>query len=167
VSNGSDTTPDEPPDDNETFASLDEALDDEDAYGSAFRTGPEGERDLDEDFTVDQEELEEAGANFDDPERLSLIDGGMDDPDGVGPAPVRDAERGWDVDPCWERDRRSGGTGTYPGAADSADADGDAVSDDSLLDEPDQPDDPELQIVPVSDLDEVPDDAPGSDSARW
>jgi hypothetical protein len=166
VSNG-DSTPDQAPDDNEAFENLDEALDDEDAYGSAFRPGPEGERDIDDDLIVDQEELEEAGANFDDPERLALIDGGMDDPDGAGPAPKADPERGWDIDPCWERPRSDGGRGTYAGAASSWDADGDAVSDDSLLDDPDLPDDPELEITPVGDLDEIPDDAPGSDSARW
>ncbi len=166
MSNGTDT-PDEAPDDNETFANLDESLDDEDAYGSAFRLGPEGERDIDDDLTVDQEELEEAGANFDDPERLALIDGGMDDPDGAGPAPVRDPERGWDVDPCWERSPSGGGSGAYPDAASGAGADGDAVSSDSLLDDPDLPEDPELDIIPVGDLDDIPDDAPGSDSARW
>jgi hypothetical protein len=166
VSNGTDT-PDEAPDDNETFANLDEALDDDDAYGSAFRRGPEGERDIDDDLTVDQEELEEAGANLDDPERLALIDGGMDDPDGAGPAPAPDPERGWDVDPSWERPSSAGGRDEYPGAASYAGADGDATSSDSVLDDPDLPDDPELEIIPVSDLDEVPDDAPGSDSARW
>jgi hypothetical protein len=166
VSNGFDT-PDEPPDNNEAFASLDESLDDEDAYGSAFEPGPEGERDLDAELTVDEAELEEAGANLDDPERLSLLDGGMDDPDGVGPAPSVDEERGWDVDPRWERPRAEGGAGVYPGEASYADADGDAVSDDCLLDVPDLPEDPALEITPAADLDELPDDAPGSDSARW
>jgi hypothetical protein len=166
VSNGIDT-PDEPPDDNETFANLDESLDDEDAYGGAFRPGPEGERDLDEDVVVDQAELEEAGANLDDPERLSLIDGGMDDPDGAGPAPAIDPEQGWDVDPCWDRPRSDGGTGPYAGAAAYADADGDAVSDDSLLDVPDLAEDPALEIIPVADLDNIPDDAAGADSAHW
>ncbi|MCL2395311.1 MAG: hypothetical protein FWC87_11575 [Acidimicrobiaceae bacterium] len=157
---------DEPPDENEAFANLDESLDDEDAYGSAFEVGPEGERDLDVDLTVDQMELEEAGANFDDPERVSLLQGGMDDPDGTGPPEV-DPERGWDIDPCWERPRSSGGPGPYAGFANDAGADGDAVSDDCLLDVPDGPGDPELEISPAADLDEIPDDAPGSDSAHW
>lgn len=159
--------PEEPPDDNEAFANLDESLDDEDAYGSAFRPGPEGERDLDADLTVDQAELEEAGANLDDPERVSLLEGGMDDPDGTGPSSDVDPESGWDIDPCWERPRASGGRGYYAGFASDAGADGDAVSDDCLLDVPDGPGDPQLEIDAVADLDEVPDDAPGSDSARW
>jgi hypothetical protein len=160
-------TPDDPPDENEAFASLDESLDDEDAYGGAFRPGPEGERDLDGELTVDQAELEEAGANFDDPERLSILDGGMDDPDGTGPAPERDAEDGWDVDPSWERPRAEGGPGSYAGESSEVDADGDAVSEDCLLDVPEADGDPELSITSVADLDEVPDDAAGPDSAHW
>lgn len=158
--------PEEPPDENEAFANLDESLDDEDAYGSAFGPGPEGERDLDIDLAVDQMELEEAGASLDDPERVSLLEGGMDDPDGTGPPDV-DPESGWDIDPCWERPRSSGGRGPYAGYANDSGADGDAVSDDCLLDVPDGPGDPELEISPAADLDEIPDDAPGSDSASW
>lgn len=165
MSTGSDI-PEEPPDENEAFANLDESLDDEDAYGSAFIPGPEGERDLDTDLTVDQVELEEAGADLDDPERLSVLEGGMDDPDGTGPA-GEDPESGWDIDPCWERPRSAGGRGPYAGYASDAGADGDADSDDCLLDVPDGPGDPELEISSVADLDEVPDDAPGSDSASW
>jgi hypothetical protein len=52
---------------------------------------------------VDGRELEEAGAVFDDPEALVTLDGGMDDPDGLGETSQRrraqegDAE-GWDLD---------------------------------------------------------------------
>jgi hypothetical protein len=50
---------------------------------------------------VDDRELEEAGAKFDDPEVLATLDGGIDDPDGVGnPYRSRQAgeEEGWDLD---------------------------------------------------------------------
>ena len=36
-----------------------------------------------DDSDVDLEEYEEAGALFDDPEKLALLSGGMDDPDGA------------------------------------------------------------------------------------
>ena len=49
---------------------------------------------------VDETELEEAGANLDDPDRVSVLAGAMDDPDGTGPPEHgNDAEAGWDVDP--------------------------------------------------------------------
>ncbi len=76
----------EPPDDNEAYESLDESLDAEDALGD----GPEGERELDRDLVVDQEELAELGADLDDPERLSVLEGAMDDPDGSGPYDIAD-----------------------------------------------------------------------------
>jgi hypothetical protein len=37
----------------------------------------------DSDADVDVEEYEEAGALFDDPERIAMLQGGIDDPDGV------------------------------------------------------------------------------------
>jgi hypothetical protein len=37
----------------------------------------------DSDADVDVEEYEEAGALFDDPERIALLEGGIDDPDGI------------------------------------------------------------------------------------
>jgi hypothetical protein len=37
----------------------------------------------DSDADVDVDEYEEAGALFDDPERIALLEGGIDDPDGV------------------------------------------------------------------------------------
>jgi hypothetical protein len=87
----------EPPDDNEAFANLDESLDDEDNLQPG--EGPEGRRDLGTDVVVDELELEEAGADLDDPEQMSLLDGGMDDPDGSGAAPGEsdDPDAGWDV----------------------------------------------------------------------
>jgi hypothetical protein len=143
---------DEPPDENEAFANLDEALDDED--GVRPGAGPEGERDLDRDIVVDQAELEEAGANLDDPERISLLDGGMDDPDGSGPPPRVDAddEAGWDVDPV-----------THSAARADDEDDTYGLTDRDLVDVP--PLDDEV-LYPELDLDEIPDDAPGLDGGR-
>ncbi len=148
---------DEPPDENEAFENLDESLDDQD--GVQPGSGPEGARDLDSQLVVDQAELEELGANLDDPERMALLDGGMDDPDGSGPpAPANDDEAGWDVDPV---SHPAGGP-----AGEDVNADGDAISEAVLVDVPplDEEDD---AYVPVDlDLDQIVDDAPGFDGGR-
>ena len=147
---------DAPPDDNEAYANLDESLDDED--GLRPGRGPEGQRDLDSEIVVDREELEEAGAQLDDPERLSILDGGFDDPDGSGPPAADDDEAGWDVDPLQRRGVSEWSEG------DEVDADGDAIAGSQLLDLPglDEGDDPSAGI----DFDEIPDDAPGLDGGR-
>jgi hypothetical protein len=156
----------EPPDENEAFANLDESLDDVDALGAESGGGPEGTRDLDTDLIVDRAELEEAGADLDDPESMSLLDGGMDDPDGTG-APrgerADDDEAGWDVDPV-TADAGGGG-----GAQSDAGADGDAIPEDILVDVPEVVGDPELEEIDTDEaaLEQFPDDAPGADSARW
>jgi hypothetical protein len=144
------------PDDNEAFANLDESLDDEDSVRPGH--GPEGERDLDTDLIVDTEELEEAGALLDDPERIALLDGGIDDPDGSGPPAFEDDDAGWDVDPLQRDAVRDWSEG------DEVDADGDAVPSSRLLDLPevDDDDDPSAGI----DFDQIPDDAPGLDGDR-
>jgi hypothetical protein len=141
--------PEEPPGENEAFESFDEALDDEDAVSGDPGGGHEAARDLDTELVVDETELEEAGANLDDPERISLLDGGMDDPDGSGPPPRRADEAGWNLDP--------------------EDAMADEEDDDRPIDEPEESVDPALEITDTdaTDLDQVPDDAPGPDSARW
>jgi hypothetical protein len=128
---------DEPPDDNEAFANLDESLDDEDALGH----GPEGGRDLGTDIVVDHKELQEVGAELDDPEQMAMLDGAMDDPVSTATA------------------------GEQTGIG----ADGDAVTDDVLVDVPEVPDDLELELAATdpAEMDRIPDDAPGSDSARW
>jgi hypothetical protein len=50
---------------------------------------------------VDHLELEEIGAEFDDPEVIVVLEGGMDDPDGidipVAGSPVGVDEAGWDL----------------------------------------------------------------------
>jgi hypothetical protein len=148
--------PEEPPEETETFENLDEALDDEDEVGGGSGVRHEGARDLDTDLTVDEAELEEVGANLDDPEQMSILDGGIDDPDGSGPArhSRRDDETdGWDLDP----ESRE---------ADSDEDDSVDPEDGLPVDESDGPD-LEITSTDATDLDQVPDDAPGSDSARW
>lgn len=87
----------------EALEPWDEALDDEDDLDPEG-TGAEraeGERSLDRQLVVDDAELEEAGAELDDPEGFSVLDGGIDDPDGAG-QPAHGRRRleddGWDLD---------------------------------------------------------------------
>jgi hypothetical protein len=80
----------------------DEALDAEDEVEPDTPVGAEGERSLDRQLVVDQAELDEAGAGLDDPEDLAVLDGGIDDPDGVGRSAGQGSRRpddaGWDLD---------------------------------------------------------------------
>jgi hypothetical protein len=151
---------DETPDENEQYESLDEALDEEDLPGHSGAS--EGARDLDVDVIVDRTALEEVGAQLDDSEQMSMLDGGIDDPDGAGPPAARDdPDAGWDVDPVVADHEQ--------GQQADAGAEGDAVTGDVLEDVPELQQDPELEIVATDalELEEVSDDAPGADSARW
>ena len=95
-------SPDEPLE-TEAFDAWDEALDSEDELEPDVLDRPEGERALDLQLVVDERELEELGAEFDDPEQFAVLDGFMDDPDGVG-APTLSTraretdDQGWDLD---------------------------------------------------------------------
>jgi hypothetical protein len=148
--------PNQPPEDSEQYEDVDEALDEQDATGEGS-----GQRDI-EDMTVDRAELEEAGADLEDEGQISILDGGIDDPDGSGPPEDRDdVEAGWDVDPVTAD--RGGGEQADVGA------EGDAITEDELIDVPDLEDDPELELIDTdpTDMEQIPDDAPGADSARW
>ena len=69
-----------------------------------------------------RQELEEAGAVLDDPEALTVLDGGLDDPDGVGGPTARELARAGDTE-GWDLDAPE-----VPGSADDADdADGTAA----------------------------------------
>ena len=81
----------------------------DDATDEAARLDPEFEEEveldpsLDPHLQIDEKELEEAGAAFDDPEQLSVLDGLVDDPDGLGePSTLTRARatdpEGWDLD---------------------------------------------------------------------
>jgi hypothetical protein len=145
-------TPKQPPEDE----NVDLALDEQDATGESF-----GQRQI-EDMTADRTELEEAGADLGDEDQMSILDGGIDDPDGSGPAEDRDdIEAGWDVDPVTadRRGRKQADEG----------AEGDAVTEDDLIDVPAIEDDPELEVIDTdpADMEEIPDDSPDADPDRW
>ena len=95
-------SPDEPLE-TETFEQGDEAFDE------ASRIRPSEVEDVEQDPTlnptlqVDERELEEAGAEFDDPERMVTLEGGIDDPDGIadpslGADELGGTADGWSLD---------------------------------------------------------------------
>jgi hypothetical protein len=140
----------QPPEDSTLYEDVDEDLDEEDATGEGF-----GQRDI-EDMTVDRTELKESGGELDDEGQMSLLEGGIDDPDGSGPSENADAEEaGLDVDPVTADHR--GGRQTGVGAED------DEVGEDELL--PDIEDDPELEVIDTdpADLEKIPDGYPNVD----
>jgi hypothetical protein len=101
MSDGSEWSPDQPLE-TEAFEGWDEALDAGDEGEPEGLAPSEGERSLDRQLFVDQAEEDEAGVGLDDPERMAVLSGGIDDPDGIETAPL-DAERrpgdeGWDLD---------------------------------------------------------------------
>jgi hypothetical protein len=102
MSQTDDWSPDEPSG-TEPFEQGDEAFDEETQLDSEFLESVELDPSLDPTLQVDDRELEEAGAVFDDPEALVTLGGGGDDPDGLGePSPRRRAQagddEGWDLD---------------------------------------------------------------------
>jgi hypothetical protein len=100
MSQSDEQSPDEPLG-TETFEQGDEALDEESRVNPDFLEELEQDPSIDPTVLVDDLELEEAGAKFDDPEALATLDGGIDDPDGVGQSPSRarrEDEEGWDLD---------------------------------------------------------------------
>jgi hypothetical protein len=106
-------SPDEPPD-TEAFEQGDEALDDASRIDPNLVEDVQLDPSLNPTLQVDERELEEAGAEFDDPEGLVTLDGGIDDPDGLGESTSsarsrREDETGWDLDAPLSR-------GTKPGA---------------------------------------------------
>jgi hypothetical protein len=113
-----DHSPDEPQG-TETFEQGDEALAESSRIDPDFLEALELDPSLEPSLQLDERELEEAGAEFDDPEDIVLLDGGIDDPDGrEGPTPrrlAREADHeGWDLD--------TPVAGTPDGAEDGAEA---------------------------------------------
>jgi hypothetical protein len=140
----------QPPEDSTLYEDVDEALDEQDATGEGS-----GQRDI-EDMTVDRTALKEIGGNLEDESQVSILEGGLDDPDGSGPAEDRDDdEAGWDVDPV-TAERRGG---KLVGVGDEADE----VGEDELL--PDTEDDPELEVIETdpADLENIPERYPNVD----
>jgi hypothetical protein len=102
VSQSNDWSPDEPLG-TESFEQGDEALDESSRTTPELIEEVEGDPSLDPTSQVDELELEEAGAELDDPEGLVTVSGGMDDPDGLGEPTNRTRSRrddkgGWDLD---------------------------------------------------------------------
>ena len=99
MSDSGDWTPDDSLD-TETYDSWDEELDEQDALTPNATEDPEGERSLDRQLFVDEAEAQEAGVALDDPARLAVLDGGIDDPDGAAPVASRERseDEGWDLD---------------------------------------------------------------------
>ncbi len=92
--------PDEP---TEIYEQGDEAIDEASQLDPDFIEELELDPSLDPNFQVDDKELEEAGAELDDPEQMATLDGLIDDPDGLGEASPRTRTReddpdGWDLD---------------------------------------------------------------------
>ncbi len=97
-----DWSPDEPLG-SEAFEQGDEAIDDASRLDSNLVEELEQDPSLDPTLQVDERELEEAGAEFDDPERMVTLEGGIDDPDGLAEVTSSarrrlQGEGGWDLD---------------------------------------------------------------------
>ncbi len=99
---GDEWSPDEPLG-TETFDQGDDAIAEAARLDPDFLDELQQDPELDPDRQVDDRELEELGADLDDPEQEATLDGLMDDPDGLGgPGPRtalrrQDAE-GWELD---------------------------------------------------------------------
>jgi hypothetical protein len=102
MSDDDEQSPDEPLG-TETFEQGDEALDEEVRIDPEFIEAVQQDPSLDPTLDADELELEEAGATFDDPEAMATLDGGIDDPDGVGSSGGKrraqdGRDEGWDLD---------------------------------------------------------------------
>jgi hypothetical protein len=96
-----DWSPDEPLG-SETFEQRDEAIAENESLEANDDNGLEDAFPHDV-SAVDERELEEAGVELDDPEQFAVLEGGMDDPDGLGEPPrlaeLRSEDRGgWELD---------------------------------------------------------------------
>jgi hypothetical protein len=101
MSENDEWSPDEPLG-TETFEQGDEARDEDSRIDSDLVEDLEEDPSLDRTLQVDERELEEVGAELDDPEVLVILEGGMDDPDGLGEPSSRARSRredneGWDL----------------------------------------------------------------------
>ncbi len=102
MSQNDDWSPDEPLG-TEAFEQGDEALDEDSRIDSSFIEDVEQDPSLNPTLQSDERELEESGAELDDPEELVTLSGGIDDPDGLGEPTSRTRSRsegvgGWDLD---------------------------------------------------------------------
>ncbi len=95
---GDEWSPDEPLG-TETFRQGDVAEDEGERTSRSFLEDLEQDPSLDPALVADELELEELGAQLDDPELLVTLEGGIDDPDGVERPPTRprDQDQGWEL----------------------------------------------------------------------
>ena len=87
----------------EIFEQGDDAIDESTRLDPDFEEVLEIDPSLDPHFQVDERELEEVGAELDDPEQIAVLDGMIDDPDGAGGPSAHTVAReedpeGWDLD---------------------------------------------------------------------
>ena len=87
----------------EAFEQGDEAFDEAARLDPMFIEAVEIDPAIDPAFELDEKELDEAGAQLDDPESIATLRIGIDDPDGVGGPTVSETARlededGWDLD---------------------------------------------------------------------
>ena len=105
----------------EIFEQGDDAIDESSRLDPDFEEELEIDPSLDPHLQIDEKELEEAGAELDDPEQIAVLDGLIDDPDGLGePSPLsrsQDADAdGWDLDAPIVRVDADDGPSTDDGA---------------------------------------------------
>jgi hypothetical protein len=88
----------------EVFEQGDEAHDESTRIDPDLVEAVENDPSLDPALQVDERELEEVGAELDDPEAIVTLEGGSDDPDGLGEPSSHTLvrregeEEGWDLD---------------------------------------------------------------------
>ncbi len=102
MSTSDEWSPDEPSG-TDPFEQGDEAIAEKTELDPDFAEALELDPSLDPTLETDERELEEAGAEFDDPEAMVVLDGGIDDPDGLGEPTDRERaeatdDEGWDLD---------------------------------------------------------------------
>ena len=118
MGNGDEWSPDEDLG-TETFRQGDVAEDEGERVDSGFLEDLEQDPSLDPALVADEVELEELGAQLDDPELLVTLEGGMDDPDGIDrpTSPGRHAEpdAGWDLAAPLVPGEEAGGAGLESG----------------------------------------------------
>ena len=100
MSSGDEWSPDEALG-TETFRQGDVAEDEGERINPSFLEDLELDPSLEPSLVADELELEELGAQLDDPELLVTLEGGMDDPDGIDvpvPRHRHEEEEGWQLD---------------------------------------------------------------------
>ncbi len=87
----------------DAFEQGDEAIDEAERVDPEFAEDLQLDPSLDPTLQADDRELEESDAKLGDPEALATLEGGIDDPDGIGEPTERETARhgddgGWDLD---------------------------------------------------------------------